>query len=600
MQTSDFDTVTLLMQTSDFDTVTLLMQTSDFDTVTLLMQTSDFDTVTLLMQTSDFDIVTLLVQTSVTLLMQTSDFDIVTLLKQDIHRHHTMAKMKTPVSIFIACAFLLSLRSPAVVAKHVVQIPVPTPSHVKYHVSVGNALHNLGHHVWLVAPDFLLEKGVIDTFNVSVIPYKMTQDYPEIVKELFVEAYFSGLGAKVQRVLPMALQICEEILRNKDLEQRIRDVEPDLILLDNTPPVSSLMVIPYKLQVPFAMIGAVYDVHSMMMPYSSAVNPLQMGMTSSDEMTFFERLKSMILHSLQLVYDPFMLGDVVSIYAPERPYISNHELKARPEIWLVEMDHIMDYPRPTLPNVKLIGGTVTENAKPLPPELQAFMDSATHGAVIVTFGGSVLGVPKHISDKLFQVFQDLPFKVVFRSNLTSPDPAKVWTSKWLPQNDLLGHPNTKVFVSHCGKNGQYEALFHAVPLLCTPIFAEQNYNSERIRKKGFGEVVDLRTVTQEVLLTRILTVAQDPGYKLAIFKASTLFRQQYGSPKEEAAKWLDHVMEHGGEYMRYAGQKMPLYQFLGLDVFAFVFALGMMMCMLMYCCVKMLCRCCLKRKSKSD
>ncbi|KAL8585728.1 hypothetical protein ACOMHN_056357 [Nucella lapillus] len=342
-----------------------------------------------------------------------------------------------------------------------------------------------------------------------------------------------------------------------------------------------------------------YDVHSARIPYSSAVNALQLG-GMSDDMSFFERVKSMFYHTLLLVYNPFMPRDVVSVYAPERPYIPNRELVTLAEIWLVEMDHIMDYPRPTLPNVKLIGGTVTEHAKPLPPELQAFMDSATHGAVIVTFGASLSTVPKTISDKLFWVFLNLPFRVVFRSNITSPDQSRVWTSLWLPQNDLMGHPNTKVFVSHCGKNGQYEALFHAVHLLCTPMATEQGYNSERIRKKGFGEVVDLRTVTQEVLLTRILTVAQDPGYKLAISKASTLFRQQYGSPKEEAAKWLDHVMEHGGEYMRYAGQKMPLYQFLGLDVFAFVFALGMMMCTLMYCCVKMLCRCCRKRKSKAD
>ena len=38
-------------------------------------------------------------------------------------------------------------------------------------------------------------------------------------------------------------------------------------------------------------------------------------------------------------------------------------LIAHAEIWLVEMDHILDYPRPTLPNVKLIGGTATGPSK---------------------------------------------------------------------------------------------------------------------------------------------------------------------------------------------------------------------------------------------
>ena len=61
-------------------------------------------------------------------------------------------------------------------------------------------------------------------------------------------------------------------------------------------------------------------------------------------------------------------------------------------------------------------------------------------------------------------------------------------------------------------------------------------------------------------------MAREPRYKQAATKYSRLFRQLYGVPMETAAFWLDHVMEHGGDYMRSAGQEMPLYQFLMLDV----------------------------------
>ena len=32
--------------------------------------------------------------------------------------------------------------------------------------------------------------------------------------------------------------------------------------------------------------------------------------------------------------------------------------------------------------------------------------------------------------------------------------------EWVPQNDILGHPKLKLFITHGGNNGQYEALYH--------------------------------------------------------------------------------------------------------------------------------------------
>jgi hypothetical protein len=36
---------------------------------------------------------------------------------------------------------------------------------------------------------------------------------------------------------------------------------------------------------------------------------------------------------------------------------------------------------------------------------------------------------------------------------------------WLPQNDVLGHPRTRAFLSHCGANSLYEVSPAAVWLL---------------------------------------------------------------------------------------------------------------------------------------
>jgi hypothetical protein len=44
---------------------------------------------------------------------------------------------------------------------------------------------------------------------------------------------------------------------------------------------------------------------------------------------------------------------------------------------------------------------------------------------------------------------------------------------WLPQNDVLAHPNCTLFVSHGGFNGVTEAAYHGVPTVVIPSLGDQ-------------------------------------------------------------------------------------------------------------------------------
>ena len=71
-------------------------------------------------------------------------------------------------------------------------------------------------------------------------------------------------------------------------------------------------------------------------------------------------------------------------------------------------------------------------------------------------------------DKVPKAFRDLKESVILQYNTTAKSnaPDNVLAREWLPQNDLLGHAKTKLFISHCGANSQIEALYHAVPIIC--------------------------------------------------------------------------------------------------------------------------------------
>ncbi|PVD38924.1 hypothetical protein C0Q70_01549 [Pomacea canaliculata] len=387
--------------------------------------------------------------------------------------------------------------------KRVVLMPMPTPSHTKYMTHVAQALAQQGHEVWLTMPDYLVKRSFLDTTNFTIIELTAFPNYEEILMEGLAERYFNYQTEDLLVFCRAGREFCDRILKNKHIFEQIKTLRPDFFVLDNLAFVKMLAIIPYRLGVPFAYLGSSYDVTTQRIPIVPCNIPHVMT-GFNHHTTFYQRIVNFVLHLYPSLIDQCVYQDAVSRYAPEMPYLPIDILIARADIWLVETDHILDYPKPTMPNVKLIGGTATGPGKPLPPQFKDFMDEAQEGVVIVTFGSQVLNLPKSITQKILNVLTDLPFKSIFRANVSSPNSQKILTSSWIPQNDLLAHPNTRVFVSHCGKNGQYEALYHAVPVVATPLFADQFYNAERMRVRGFSETVDINTVSTDELRTTIV------------------------------------------------------------------------------------------------
>ncbi|XP_025100126.1 2-hydroxyacylsphingosine 1-beta-galactosyltransferase-like [Pomacea canaliculata] len=497
----------------------------------------------------------------------------------------------------VCCLVLLPL---CVGGKRVVFMPSPFTSHINYHTNVARTLARQGHEVWLTMPDYIVNRRVLDTTNLTVIEYKTLKNFEEIMTAAFPGNYFKGLSDDFSVIMSIGLQFCDTLLTNASFFQKVKELRPDLFVFDNLRFMKMMTIISYRLGVPFAFLGITFDPCDQRIPIQPCNIPVPF-FSYNHHMSFLQRVLSTVIHVFSSVVDGFSYKDAVSRYAPEMPFLTIDMLVARAEIWLVDTDHILDYPRPSMPNVKLIGGTATGPGKPLPPQFKSFMDDTKEGVVIVSFGTYVLSPPEAITQKIISVLQNLPFKSIFRCNISSPNSKKILTSSWIPQNDLLAHPNTRVFFSHCGSNGQYEALFHAVPVVCTPLFLDQFYNAERMRVKGMAETVDLNTVSTHELHSTILKVATNTSYKQAITKASELFKIEFGVPVEKAAYWLDHVMKYGGRHLRSSGHEVPFLQFSCWDVYAFLLSFVLLILLISVCLVYVAFNCCCsKLKAKIE
>jgi glucuronosyltransferase len=68
---------------------------------------------------------------------------------------------------------------------------------------------------------------------------------------------------------------------------------------------------------------------------------------------------------------------------------------------------------------------------------------------------------------LLNVFGKLKQKVLWKweTEQMEDKPANVKLSKWLPQQDILAHKNTRLFVTHSGQSSTQETLCHGTPVV---------------------------------------------------------------------------------------------------------------------------------------
>lgn len=82
-------------------------------------------------------------------------------------------------------------------------------------------------------------------------------------------------------------------------------------------------------------------------------------------------------------------------------------------------------------------------------------------------------MPEQVRRAFVQTFSKLNERVIWKweKDEGMPDlPPNVKLVKWVPQQDLLGHPNIRLFITHGGLLSTEEAVYHGVPVLGLPVF----------------------------------------------------------------------------------------------------------------------------------
>lgn len=147
-------------------------------------------------------------------------------------------------------------------------------------------------------------------------------------------------------------------------------------------------------------------------------------------------------------------------------------------------------------------------------------------------------------------------------------PPNVMVRKWLPQVDILAHPNVRLLISHGGLFSNIEAMKFGVPMLVIPFFGDQMRNAQRIVQAGYGISMNLNDVDETSLAETINKLLYDQSYRDKAQEVSQILNDNIVHPMDEFIWWVEYVIRtKGAKHMKSHASEMSWYSYLLVDVF---------------------------------
>ena len=485
-------------------------------------------------------------------------------------------------------------------------VPVQIQSHITEALHVVDELPSRGHEVYLVLSEATSVPKSLRESGIRLLTYKSRQAIHQFETDDFVRkqvgvallhspdemiALFQNLSARI-------VDDCTEMMEDNDLLNAIKALQFDLAVVDAFTLCPCTSILPYNLSIPFITAGTDYNPTIHASPLLPSFVPIP-AVPYTDRMTFTERIKNTVM-TASFFYRLFTIGQkettLLTKYGRSEEDVGRviFTLPRECVLSIVNTDHVLAYPIPTMPRVILAGGPTTKPAKALTPDFNGIVERSTNDVIVVSFGSIAKFLPDHITEKLAEAFAHVKYTIIWRHDGHLPHKLSdnVHIRNWLPQNDLLGHPKTKLFVTHSGNNGQFEALYHGVPMVGFYLWGDQEYNALRMSVKGFGVKIDFKDFTAHELVTKMNDILTNPIYRRNIQRASRMYRDRPMTARETSAFWIEHVLKYGSDHLRSGATDLPWYAYFMLDILLLVLS-GIMLALIavFYCACFILKKC---------
>ncbi|CAG0896836.1 unnamed protein product [Cyprideis torosa] len=344
-----------------------------------------------------------------------------------------------------------------------------------------------------------------------------------------------------------------------------------------------VLIVPHKFQVPFIMIsphglfvGPYSDAIGLRPFYSTVQHPI---LSFPSNMTFLQRVGNLLaLLSLES-FSRSLMSDFVDGFLTQHNQgesLTLIEILRECSLYILNWDIATEPPIASIAPVIHAGGLHCRPAKPIPKNLQDWIEKGQKGFIYFSLGSAAKGIfmgeeERRMFVEAFKQFPDYRIFWKWETEKMEDLPPHVFLSKWFPQQDLLGHDDIRLFITHGGLLSTQEATYHGVPVVGIGIGVDQMANMQNTERKGAGIALEWASLSTEGIVEAMNRILRDPSFRENVARRSVLMKDQPEGPLEKAAFWVEFVIRHGGaKHLRSAARDLNWWQYHSFDVWGFL------------------------------
>lgn len=474
-------------------------------------------------------------------------------------------------------------------------LPTPSKSHWILAQNLLLELARSGHEITVISP-FPLKSPPKNYRDIETIEIKdiMENKIRNLLNELDI-----GPFKKLQKITDMGFSITNFTLSHQNVKKLLANPNEkfDLIFLEVFL-TEAMLGFGHFYNAPIvamSTVGATTWVSNLLgspRPLSYIPNTF-MGLT--DKMSYKDRMTNAVVSTFEIMVTNSIMSDQRHLYEktfPDPKPDFNKVLQKSVSVALLNSHFSLSIPQPLLPNTIEVGGMhVNTISNPLPNDLKQFIESAEHGVIYFSMGSNIIPstIPRDILDQVFKALLTTKQKVLWKWD--EPEffvqNNQILIRKWFPQDDILAHPNVKLFITHGGLLSCTEAIYHGVPVIGIPIFGDQHMNMARVVSSGLGIQVDYKNLTESSLTWALNEMALNKKYLDKVKLTSEIFRDRPITALETAKFWVEYVLRHrGAPHLHSTSQDLSFIQYHMIDVWFTIAAIVVLFLCLDYLLVK--------------